>query len=1395
MPYIYDTKTKKIIFKEDNLQSNTQNKVKDSYSNQGEYLNNLIKQKNLNVQTSTIPKPTITQKTVGLIPKPVLKVLSSDNIIKFSPLGNVLGKVVPQNLGKETSRFSRRFLDSATFGITGEADSSLGNNVSYREGRKFSEDKLGASLDLAATIAGYAVPGLGWLKGIKALGLGAKAIPKLLQGSTKLQQTSRIAKIAKEQAKEGMAIGAAISGSEIGVREAINPDNYSTKDNLKKLAFDVGTGLVADPLVFGLGNVLGKVISKVKKTPEAQSAVDEIGALKNIDEVKSTIQDVKAGVPIVENTFKVRTISAKRIPSKVSELNLKQEQDAFKKNLLSDEQVKQIELKKVETNTYKENTINDTVLDNQQKNKRLKEIEITSSSDIRKITQGDYLIKVPGGLTEKELSKKVSSFLAPKPNDKVIFEGKPANVKSVGFGKVNLEFKDKTTLSVPYKTVSKEVKFNSIVEKQNNKLQSVLSKIKQTEPIARTKRIITSKNLQLKKLNIERFSKKIKEPKTRTQRDINKDFFKKVDENLDTPSANELVNRPIRTPKNKMESNLIDGVKAKSSTFLSDYVDILDPLKTLPSDIHLYKADTVRANNLVNDSIEKQQLDIDGNVIGRGLNRIIESSGNPIEFEKYLFYRQAYSRALDGDLVFSKEEIIKFGLTPKKILEIVKEMEKQFPDFIQAGKEYNGYFANIRKMMVDEGNWTAEYIKNLVEKYPDYVPFFRDMGGKTKVAINKGVKVGGSERDIVNIYNSTGELTRLYYNFMMHNRANKALLNVVRENPELYKEQGISIVSSQKLNEENAGNEFLSNLNQFEDSLTTKSLKEGTETTKPNEIFAFENGQKIKIKIEDPELYQAFASIPEQSRGILLKTFEFLTKATKRAATGTFAPIWATKGLVMDISRALLNAENPVAHLGLLIKATMDSFTRNGKGLNNIANNFYNAGLGFSGALRTSPEVRFSSTNLKGTGIKGAVLRKVNVINPFSPTSFFAQIQDFTENLNRIAAFEFKKKQITGGTRELTPKEVAICAKYSREITTDYTVKGRKSRELEKGFPYTTASIAGATQLLKSIQKNKMKSAALIGMGVILPKLQEYAQFKDDKDYINLPTREKYRNIIYGKTADGKFLKLPLDPGLGVIGELVIKSLQAYEQQDKNAFNGAMEEILNSFAPPPVQGVLKAFTSGDGIAGGVRGLGMASSLSPFVATATNKTFTNAPIESLGFQLSPLRPGLRYSEQTSKISRKIGEITNFSPFKVDYLLKAYGGDISRIALPLNSDVGSIKSEDFLKNFITDPTFSNNLANQFYKGRDRLKSARASNLDLGKELPKWYSERIYQGISSQANNSVNKKLSYYTKLKRSTSIDKNLTAPQRKEKMRDIQKSINEIYLDWNTLMKNNGVPLE
>ena len=134
--------------------------------------------------------PAITQKTTSLIPKSVLKGFNSDSPLVKAPLLPVISKVVPTGFGKETDRLRKRFLDSASFGITGEADTSLGKDISYRDGRSFKDDALGASLDLAATLAGYAIRGLGWAKAAKAIGAGAKAIPKLIQGATKSHQAA-----------------------------------------------------------------------------------------------------------------------------------------------------------------------------------------------------------------------------------------------------------------------------------------------------------------------------------------------------------------------------------------------------------------------------------------------------------------------------------------------------------------------------------------------------------------------------------------------------------------------------------------------------------------------------------------------------------------------------------------------------------------------------------------------------------------------------------------------------------------------------------------------------------------------------------------------------------------------------------------------------------------------------------------------------------------------------------------------------------------------------------------------------------------------------------------------------------------------------------------------------
>jgi hypothetical protein len=1426
----------------------------------------------------TETKPTITQKTVGLIPKSVLKGFNSDSPLVKSPLLPVISKVLPTGFGEETDRLRKRFLDSATFGITGEADTSLGKDVSYRDGRSFKDDALGASLDLAATLAGYAIPGLGWAKAAKAIGAGAKAIPKLVQGATKTQQASRIGKIAAQQAKEGIAIGAAIGASEVAVREAINPDNYSTKDNLGKISIDTLGGAILDPIAYGGFKGASKLLSKIKKQPEAEQVIQEVENLKKVPEVSTEIKNVNEGTETVKGialkldpTIKLPSVSKKpiskiefivkegkkynkkfldenaekveiqKIPfyifkksendikliernsfrefinaenpkeliTKANEkINMEKETIKFEKErikteeeieklFLNEEQINKIKEIKSETKRMQDYQKSLPFLNKQEKDAYIKGLGLKQSAEIRDVTQGEYLISIPGGLTTKELDKKVKSFLAIRKNDKVKVDNKQALVKSTGFGKATIEFKDGTTKQVPISLISKEADLKKIQTKQIEKINQINKKRKEMMDSLSIKppQKITIKTKYLPTKQFKNILKKgltkndlVKSVKSKNKREQNKEFFQKVDDDFKTkenaPSVEELADMPIKSEVVIAKTDFKDSIEIAAKKLDTNFIDQFSPLNRLDPDIHMSKADTVRANNLTNESVYgENQVDINGNVVGRSLEKIYESSGNAEEFSKYLIYRQAISKGEEGDLVFSKEKIEGLGLTPKKMEEIVKQLEKKYPKFIKAGEEWNGYYANLRKMMLEEGNWTSDFISKLETTYPNYTPLFRDYDEKTRIAINKKSVFGGSERDVIDPYISSIELTRLFNNFMLHNRTNRELLKRVRENPETYKELGIELDTSVKMDEEEVGMNIVEELSNFEKQLQTEEIN------KENFITAFENGKKIKIIIKDPEIFQAFASIPQQSQGILLRGVEALTKATKMAATGTLAPIWATKGAVMDISRALLNAENPITHLGLVGKALFSSLARNakvGKNLRKMADNFFNAGGGFSGALRTAPEARLPESKL------GKKFRK---INPLNERSYAQQYNDLFENINRIAAYDAKIRKLTDGKRPPTSKEITLAMKYAREITTDYTVRGKIARQLEKGFPYTTASIAGTTQILKSMKKNPIKAMSLIGIGAMLPALQEQARFGNDEDYKNLPNREKYRNLIIGKTAEGKFIKIPIDPQIAFLKEITNQILSAYKQQDKETFDGAMEELLNSYAPPPLAGVLKTFTSKEGIAGGVIGGLRATSLSPVVSVLTNKTFTGSPIESLEYQLSPLRPGLRYDEKTSGIAKKIGQYTNFSPMKVDYIIKNYSGDIGRVLLPLTSDVGSIRSEEFLKNFLTDPTFTNTLNVQFYKGKDNLKSARAEYTELKKEPPKWYNERLYQAINSQANGSVNKRLSYLNQLKRATSLDKNLTTSQRKDKIRDIQRAMNEIYLDWNTIMKKYGVPVK
>lgn len=407
-----------------------------------------------------------------------------------------------------------------------------------------------------------------------------------------------------------------------------------------------------------------------------------------------------------------------------------------------------------------------------------------------------------------------------------------------------------------------------------------------------------------------------------------------------------------------------------------------------------------------------------------------------------------------------------------------------------------------------------------------------------------------------------------------------------------------------------------------------------------------------------------------------------------------------------------------------------------------------------------------------------------------SPYRLSLKIADIAENMNRIAAFNYRLRQLGG---ERTPENIREAMNYAREITVNYSRRGRMGQGLESLIPYNNAAIQGMYRFAKAWKQNPVKTAAMVGVGVLLPKFYEYMQFHDDPDYQALPAREKYRNLIISKNPDGTFNKIPLSPEYNALGALMVDMLEAYKDGDPDAFKGAADALANAYTPPLVSGALQGVTQGGGIDQSLAGAASSTTFAPLTSVLANQSFTGAPIEPMRVQ--DRSPQYRYDERTSAVAKWLGEKLNWSPMKIDYVIRQYGGDPARLLLPLTSEVGAGRQrETLLRNFIVDPVFTNNLQNDYYAGKELLTQAYRDNQEMGAPLPEWFDDDLRKLVTSQAKNSVTKRLSALQEEKRQVSVDKSLSAEERAEKLRDIQRQMNEIYIDVNTKMAEAGVPL-
>ncbi|GKU76837.1 LPD38 domain-containing protein [Paenibacillus sp. L3-i20] len=880
-----------------------------------------------------------------------------------------------------------------------------------------------------------------------------------------------------------------------------------------------------------------------------------------------------------------------------------------------------------------------------------------------------------------------------------------------------------------------------------------------------------------------------------------------------TPIGSRKSNKMVSTEQQIVNNPLINSVKGTvdqtkqaARAVYQNNVDYLSPLKTINRQTYDTAMDASRANNLANTLIRDKFVDNQGNVIGSSLNDIMKNTrglGNKVD--DYLVLRHAITRMERGERVY--DDALK--MTPDKARQAIKTLESRYPELKRVGGDWDGFNTNILDNAVKEGLISKVARDAMREQNPNYASMRRQFSTAEKFAQPKwgggasfsgqsapikSVSPTGSTRKIISPIRSAIEQSYAWKNAELRNRTMQEIVSAIQADPQgmkdiaqLVKKPSTSYRSLDDALREGGSEEFLELLDNDFRSLFAKNA-----SGDQNIVRAMVNGNPVYVKVEDPEAVKALLGLGNEQSGIALKTMQFLSDATKRGATGLLAPMFAIKSLTADTVQAAIQSPNAFKHMAVdLPHAAISSIAEVLRipGLKNLAEDFKRSGGEYSALLRGDRRLNTSVMDLRREApLSTRGIAKGALLAVKSPFKALEKAADMSENINRMAAFN---RAIKG--KERTPENVRNAINAARESTVNFSRKGSYSRETEAFAPYSNAAVQGMYRLTKAFYKNPVKTIAGLSTLVIAPKLYEYAMFNEDADYQKLPARERYRNIIISKNKDGTFNKQFMPPEYLAFGSFITDVLNDVVHNDPDAYKGTLDAVVNAFTPPLVSGLMQGATQGGGIEKSLTGLANASVAGPAVATISNQSFSGSPI--VPQRLKNNSSKLQYDERTSSVAKQIGKVLNFSPMKVDYLLRAYGGDPARLLLPLTSDVGGGTTRNtLLKNFIVDPTFTNTLADDYYKAKDALLKARADN-SMGEELPSWYSEDNYKLANSTAKGAPAKRLSDLNAEKREINRDRSLSAKDKVQKIREIQTQINEIYVDVNSKLRDAGVPMK
>lgn len=633
--------------------------------------------------------------------------------------------------------------------------------------------------------------------------------------------------------------------------------------------------------------------------------------------------------------------------------------------------------------------------------------------------------------------------------------------------------------------------------------------------------------------------------------------------------------------------------------------------------------------------------------------------------------------------------------------EIVEKYEAENPWLKEKADGIYTWWDKFMREWVVGDTLSAKDYEVMHEMYPHYVPTYRadkkalgagnfvGMGGASVGSVVKKAKGGLSE--IVNIEDSFANL------------ADKAI-RVARTN-ELYR----NMIDTAMLDDAGTfsdmavfdwdGMDALRDGRATSEELTdtvSEAEKAGLQKTKDGYVLSARYDGDIRRAYISEDLFKSIqnttgSTANDLERGIL-KLGNALTGPMKTAITG-INPSFALRNISRDFPTAVINSISGMAFPKYYAQAAVE-IARNSEHWQQ-----YQA-LGGTNATYYNDQQGFAKAMSKGDGIGAKAVGALGWFN------------EVTEAQTRFAEY-----LATIGRLGDTYENRLLGIKNSAEVTVDFGRKGRYGKVINAWVPYWNPAVQGIDKVVRSVidspdgsavWKQALKTMGRASMTSVLAEAVIYALLKgldryDDWEELDDRTKDTYYCIPM--TDEHKFFRIPKNREWGaILGTPLMRLLERANGREDPFENYVETSLEPNFLP----GAVLRFGS-ERVESDVIGVSQALDL------AYNKDFAGRSIVPYAYEQGSVTE--QYDADTSMFARKLGELLNFSPMQLDYIVKDYFGDFGKLFVTATSEAtwnGDSSAQDYAesawkaieKQWTSDNRASNQGMSDYYDTLDNL-----------------------------------------------------------------------------------------